>query len=93
LASLLPIKIRSLHDIYNEDTTNSFSVFALFSQINDPLTCEEVVKDDVWEQAMDEEIICIERNQSWKLVDVPKDKDVISVKWIYKSKQDTEGYV
>ena len=54
LASLLPRKTRSLHNIYNEDTTNSFSVFSLFSKIDDPLTFEEVVKDDVWEQAMDE---------------------------------------
>jgi hypothetical protein len=52
----------------------------LFSQIDDPLTFEKVVKYDVWAQAMDEEIICIEKNQTWKLVDVPGDKDVISVK-------------
>jgi hypothetical protein len=93
LASLLPRKTRSLCDIYNVDTTNSFSVFSLFSQIDDPLTFEEVVKDDVWAQAMDEEIKCIENNQTWKLVDVPEDKDVISVKWIYKTKQDADGNV
>ena len=40
---------------------------------------------------MDEEIECIEKNQTWELVDVPKDKDVISVKWIYKTKQDADG--
>jgi hypothetical protein len=93
LASLLPRKTRSLRNIYNVDTTNSFSVFSLFSQIDDPLTFEEVVKDDVWAQAMDEEIECIENNQTWKLVDVPEDKDVISVKWIYKTKQDADGNV
>ena len=65
----------------------------MFSQIDDPLTFEEVVKDDVWAQAMDEEIKCIENNQTWKLVDVPKDKDVISLKWIYETKQDVEGNV
>ena len=27
------------------------------------------------------------------MVDVPKDKDVISVKWIYKTKQDVDGNV
>jgi hypothetical protein len=27
------------------------------------------------------------------LVDVPEDKDVISVKWIYKTKQDADGNV
>jgi hypothetical protein len=42
---------------------------------------------------MDEEIKCIERNQTWKLVDVPKDNDVISVKRIYKTKQYVEGNV
>jgi hypothetical protein len=30
LSSLLPRKTRSFHDIYNVDTTNAFSVFALF---------------------------------------------------------------
>ena len=42
---------------------------------------------------MDEEIECIEKNQTWELVDVPKDKDVISVKWIYKTEQDADGNV
>ena len=58
------------------------SLFALFSPLYDPLTFEEVVEEEVWAQSMDEEIECIEKNQTWELVDVPKDKDVINVKWI-----------
>ena len=42
---------------------------------------------------MDEETKCIEKNETWELVDVPKDKDVISVKWIYKTRQDADGNV
>ena len=42
---------------------------------------------------MDEEIECIEKNQTWELVDVPKDKDVTSVEWIYKTKQYADGNV
>ena len=42
---------------------------------------------------MDEEIECIEKNQTYELVDVPKDKDVINVKWIYKTKQAVDGNV
>jgi hypothetical protein len=49
-------------NIYNEDATNSFSIFSLFSQIDYPLTFEEVVKDYVWAEAMDKEIRCIENN-------------------------------
>ena len=39
------------------------------------------------------EIEQIEKNQTWELVDVPKDKDVISVNSIYKTKQDVDGNV
>ena len=42
---------------------------------------------------MDEEIECIEKNQTWELVDIPKYKDVISIKWIYNTKQDADGSV
>ena len=42
---------------------------------------------------MDEEIECIEKNLTWEFVDVPKDKDVVSVKWIDKTKQDVDGNV
>ena len=86
------MKTRSLCEIYEAGTPNSFSLFALFSLIY-ALTFEEVVDEEVWAQAMDEEIECIEKNQTWELVDVPKDKDVISVKWIYKTKQDADGNV
>ena len=82
-----------MREIYEASTPNSFSLFALFSQMDDPLTFEEVVEDEVWEQAMDEEIECIEKNQTSKLVNVPKDKDVINVKWIYNTKQDGNGNV
>ena len=50
------MKTRSLHEIYEAGTPNSFSIFPLFSQIDDPLTFEEVVEDEVWAQDMDEEI-------------------------------------
>lgn len=72
---------------------NLFSIFALFSQINDPLTFEEPIKDDVWEQAMDEEIDYIEKNQTCELVDLSKGKDVVIGKWVYKTKQYVEGNV
>jgi hypothetical protein len=64
LAILLPRKTRSLCDIYNIDKTNSFSLFSLFSQTNDPLTFEEASKDGVWAQAMDGEIKNIQNNQT-----------------------------
>ena len=56
------MKTRSLREIYEAGTPNSFSLFALFSPIYDTLTFEEAFEEEVWEQAMDEEIECIEKN-------------------------------
>ena len=48
------VKTRIMCEIYEDGTPNSFSLFTLFSQIDDPLTFEEVVEEEVWAQAMDE---------------------------------------
>ena len=42
---------------------------------------------------MEEEVQVIEKNQTWELVDRPKDKDVVGVKWIYKVKHNPDGSV
>ena len=67
-----PVKTRSLCEIYEASTPNSLSLFSSFSQIYYPLAVEEVVEDKFWAQDMDKEIECIEKNQTWELVDVPK---------------------
>ena len=45
--SIDPVKTRILREIYEDGTPNSFSLFALFSPIYDPLTFEEAVEDEV----------------------------------------------
>ena len=42
---------------------------------------------------MDEEINSIEKNKTWELVDLPKGKEVIGVKWVYKTKRNVEGKI
>jgi hypothetical protein len=44
------------------------------------------VKEESWKKAMEDEIEVIEKNKTWKLVERPKDKEIIGVKWIYKVK-------
>ena len=56
------MKTRSLREIYETGTPNSFSLFELFAPILYPLTFEEYIEEEVWAQAMDEEIECIEKN-------------------------------
>jgi len=35
----------------------------------------------------------IERNQMWELVDITQHKKAIGVKWVYRTKLNSDGYV
>ena len=60
---------------------------------NVPNTFEEAIKCNEykkWQKAMDSEIKSLEKNDTWLIVDKPKDKKIIDVKWIYKRKSDNK---
>jgi hypothetical protein len=42
---------------------------------------------------MKEELKMIERNQMWKLVDISQHKKAIGVRWVYRTKLNSDGYV
>ena len=42
---------------------------------------------------MDDEISTINKNQTWELVDLPEGKDMMGVKWVYKTKYNVDGKV
>ena len=81
--SSTPIRMRSLNDVYESCNACLF----------EPEKFEEAVKEKEWRTAMQEEINVIEKNKTWELVDRPNDKDVIGVKWIYKTKLNQDGSV
>eukprot|EP00253_Pinus_taeda_P011559 PITA_11559 len=83
-------KFRNLSDIYDEGVN---SLFALYCHVDDPVHFEEAIKDKKWIEAMDDEINAIERNKTWDLVELPKGKEVIGVKWVYKTKSNDEGKI
>ena len=42
---------------------------------------------------MDEEIKMIEKNHTWELMQKPKDKEIIGLKWVYKIKYNEDGTI
>ncbi|KAL0295249.1 UNVERIFIED_CONTAM: Retrovirus-related Pol polyprotein from transposon RE2, partial [Sesamum radiatum] len=78
-----PRRTKLLSDIY--ETCN----FVMM----EPESFEAAAKDEVWVQAMEEEIKMIKKNETWELTDRPKDKEVIGVKWIYKTKLNADGSI
>ncbi|KAJ4754257.1 polyprotein [Rhynchospora pubera] len=77
-------KFRSIHELY-EATQILY--------VADPTTYEEASEKKEWCQAMQEELAAIERNNTWKLVQLPQGKNVIGVKWVFKTKYGADGTI
>jgi len=54
---------------------------------------EEEVKEKHWVDAMNQEISPIEKNQTWELAHLLRDKTKIGVKWVYKTKLNGKGEI
>jgi hypothetical protein len=57
----------------------------------EPANYEEAATDQKWLDAMKEELKMIEKNQTWELVDRPQHKKAIGVKWIFRTKMNSDG--
>ncbi|XP_050918789.1 uncharacterized mitochondrial protein AtMg00820-like [Lathyrus oleraceus] len=60
---------------------------------SEPVSTEEALKQKVWLKAVKEELYAIERNKTWKLTELPKNKKVINVRWVYKVKLKPDGSI
>ena len=57
----------------------------------EPTCFEEAIKQKEWVDAMVEEYQFITNNYVWEIVPRPKDKSVVSSKWIFKTKHSVDG--
>nr|GEW03870.1 retrovirus-related Pol polyprotein from transposon TNT 1-94 [Tanacetum cinerariifolium] len=67
------------------------SLMILFAR--DPITLEEAFEKEEWIKAMKDELVSIHQNQTWELVDPPEGKNVISLKWVFKTKFLADGSI
>jgi hypothetical protein len=68
---------------------------ALMSSIIDvePSSFEEVIDQQVWQDAMVEEYTSIMKNDVWDIVSRPEGKSVVSSRWLYKIKHVADGSI
>jgi hypothetical protein len=85
-------KMRSLREIYEQTEEEETNLFCLYSD-HEPLTFQEVVEEDCWRFAMEEELHAIQKNNTWELTTLPSNQKAIGVKWVYKIKHTAEGEV
>jgi hypothetical protein len=67
---------RSLEDIYQRSSV----------VVCKPEGYEEAQQNPEWQKAMQEEISMIEKNCTWELIDKPSNKNIIYVKWVFRTK-------
>lgn len=80
-----PKKVKTLMEIYEQAARCNFF------QITEPILFQDAVEYKEWCQAMNDEIKGLERNHTGELVDLPKGKEVIGLKWIYQIKYGSDG--
>nr|GEV72336.1 hypothetical protein [Tanacetum cinerariifolium] len=68
-------------------------MFACFFSHEEPKRLHQVLKDPIWIEAMQEELLQFKMQKVWVLVDLPYGKRAIGSKWGYRNKKDERGIV
>jgi hypothetical protein len=59
----------------------------------EPTSFEHAIGNPKWDNAMDEEMVALDVNDTWELVALRKGKKAIGCKWVYKIKHNVDGFV
>lgn len=80
----------------NFDGYVTYGAYGLMAQTVEPVTYNEVLNDENSEQsktAMQKEVNSLIENETWQLVDLPKNRKSIKSKWVFKLKRDDSGNI
>lgn len=78
------------------DLARSMEVGHCFVSVREPLNYEGAVKsndNEKWKEAMDQEFNSLIENQTWQLLDLLKNRNIIDNRWVYKIKETTTGQI
>ncbi|GJU74164.1 ribonuclease H-like domain-containing protein, partial [Tanacetum coccineum] len=90
------LKVRYGLDKFANHTWLSVENCGFIANINmsfEPKSYKEAVLDKNWVQAMNDEIEALHENNSWDLVELPKNRKATGSKWVYKIKHTSTGEI
>ena len=76
--------------------TDFVSSVALFTDDGEPSCFQEAIdcaENAKWKMEMKEEMDSLEKNETWNLVELPKDRKVVGCKWVFKLKKSVDGKI
>ena len=59
----------------------------------EPKNFQEAIQMPNWYKAMKEELQALEKNETWVIVPLPKNKKPVGCKWVYKTKYNSDGTI
>ena len=72
---------------YGNPVTNC--IYVNYVNVDNPESYNEAINSNEsgnWQEAMNREIECLNKNETWKLVEKPIDKKALDLKWIFTKK-------
>ena len=93
-----PLRFRTLDNVLGASSPPGFDQRDPAEELmvavgEEPVTVEEAKHNEEWCAAMVEEMVSIEHNKTWSLVDLPPGHRAIGLKWVFKLKHDEHGNV
>jgi Reverse transcriptase (RNA-dependent DNA polymerase) len=84
------LRFQDLRVLY--ETTGEVHLVCLLADA-ETISFEEAVRDPKWKAALDEEMMTIEKNETWEMTDLPTWHKPIGLKWVYKKKMTPQGTI
>ncbi|KAI3516558.1 hypothetical protein L1887_15477 [Cichorium endivia] len=90
-----PKRYRLLNDLYEytDEVDLPAEELMMVSSDEEPSSYVVASRKKEWAQAMNAELASIEKNKTWSLVDLPKNRKPIGLKWVFKVKRDPRGKI
>jgi Reverse transcriptase (RNA-dependent DNA polymerase) len=67
--------------------------FILISKEQESIQYYDAIKNAKWYKAIREKLNALEKNKTWVITQLPKNKKLILCKWIFKIKYNSDGTI